>query len=440
MALGGGSWQAQDKILPGSYINFSSLAKATATLSERGYAAAPFELSWGPEGEVFSITSKQFQRDAQAYFGYSYDHPKLLALREMFRHATTVYCYRLGAGAKASCTYGEAAYPGVRGNDISIVISNSVDQPSLWEVGTYLDGEQMDLQTVAEAAQLVDNAWVVFKREGVTLEGTAGIRLTGGADAAEIDGGSHQAFLDKLEAYSFNALCCPSADPSVVALYTQYTARMRDEVGSKFQLVAWQPEADYEGVIGVWNKASHASIDKVDPQMTVYWVTGAQAGVSVQSSLTNAKYDGELNLDTDYTQAELEDALLAGKFMFHNVNGETRVLEDINTLVTLTETKGELFQSDQTVRVCDQIANDVAVLFRTRYAGVVPNDASGRASLWGDIVKLLRALETLRAIEDFDPGCVVCELGEKKKAVLCTISGLNIVNAMSQLYMSVVIQ
>ena len=29
---------------------------------------------------------------------------------------------------------------------------------------------------------------------------------------------------------------------------------------------------------------------------------------------------------------------------------------------------------------------------------------------------------------------------DKKKAVLCTINGLNIVNAMSQLYMSVIIQ
>ena len=35
---------------------------------------------------------------------------------------------------------------------------------------------------------------------------------------------------------------------------------------------------------------------------------------------------------------------------------------------------------------------------------------------------------------------MTCEQGDKKKAVLCTINGLNIVNAMSQLYMSVIIQ
>ena len=40
--------------------------------------------------------------------------------------------------------------------------------------------------------------------------------------------------------------------------------------------------------------------------------------------------------------------------------------------------RDRVFQSNQTIRVCDQIANDTAVLFNTRYVGTVPNDASGR--------------------------------------------------------------
>lgn len=92
------------------------------------------------------------------------------------------------------------------------------------------------------------------------------------------------------------------------------------------------------------------------------------------------------------------------------------------------------------MRVCDQIANDMAVLFNTRYVGVVPNDAAGRASLWGDAVKLIQELEKIRAVENFDPDTVTCEQGDKKKAVLLTVNGLNVINAMAQLYMSVIIQ
>ena len=387
------------------------------------------------------MTSGEFQKNSKAIFGYAYDHPKMLALREIFLHATTVYCYRLGSGAnKATNTFAEAKYPGARGNDITIKIAANVDNGDLWDVSTYLDGTCIETQTVADAKGLAANDYVVFK-SSAQLSTTAGVALTGGTDITSITGDHHQAFLDKIEAYSFNALCCPASDATTVKLYAAYTERVRDEVGAKFQLIAWQPSTvDYEGVIGVWNTASHATISGVDENALVYWATGAHAGVAVNKSLTNYKYDGELIIDTEYTQAELEQAIKAGKFMLHNVNGAVRVLEDINTLLTLTDTKGEVFQSNQTIRVCDQIANDVAVLFNTRYVGTVPNDASGRASLWGDIVKLIQELEKIRAIENFDTDSVTCEQGDKKKAVLCTINGLNIVNAMSQLYMSVIIQ
>ena len=440
MALGGGTWLVQNKVLPGSYINFSSVAKASATLSDRGYAAAPFVLSWGPENEVFAVTSGEFQKNSKAIFGYSYDHPKMLALREIFLHATTVYCYRLGLGAKkAACALATAKYPGIRGNDLSIVIAVNVDDPDAFDVGTYLDGIQVDLQTVTTAEELTGNDYVDFKKD-LTLEATAGAPLTGGEDVANITGDSHQAFLDKIEAYAFNAMCCPAADPIIVKLYAAYCQRVRDEVGAKFQLIAWKPSTvDYEGVIGVWNSATHPSMD-VEEHAVVYWATGAHAGVAVNKSLTNAKYDGELTLNTDLTQAELTAAIKAGKFMFHNVNGLTRVLEDINTLLTLSDTKGEVFQSNQTMRVCDQIANDVAVLFNERYLGTVPNDASGRSALWGDITHYIKQLEDIRAVENFDPDTVSCEQGDKKKAVLVTVNGLNIINAMAQLYMSVIIQ
>lgn len=441
MALGGGTWLVQNKTLPGTYVNFSSIARASATLSDRGYAAAPFVLSWGPEDEVFSVTSGEFQKNSKRIFGYAYDHPKLLALREIFLHATTVYCYRLGQGAaKASNDFAEAKHPGMRGNDITITVASNVDEEAKWDVATWVDGVQQETQTVADAAELVGNDWVKFKPDTV-LEASAGAPLTGGADAEGVTGDSHQAFLDKIEPYAFNCLCCPAADPTIVKLYAAFTERMRDAVGAKFQLVAWEPSSvDYEGVIGVWNQAAHATIPKVEKQAVVYWVTGAQAGIAVNKSLTNAKYDGELSLDLDYKQPELERAIQTGKFLFHNVNGVPRVLEDINTLLTLSDTKGEVFQSNQTMRVCDQIANDIAVLFNERYTGKVPNDASGSAALCGDIIHYIKELEEIRAVENFNPDSVTCEQGGKKKAVLVTVSGLNIVNAMAQLYMSLIIQ
>lgn len=439
MAHGGGTWLTQNKVMPGTYINFTSLARAAAALSDRGIAAAPFELNWGPEGTVFEVTSGDFQKNSKAIFGYGYDAPEMLALREIFCHATKVYCYRLGSGgAKASNTYGTAKHPGTRGNDITIAIVANVDLEGAYDVTTFVGGSAYETQTVTTAADLVDNDFVIFKKDA-QLAGTAGMEMKNGTNAA-VSGEDHQAFLDKIESYAFNALCCPSADATVVKLYAKFAERMRDDVGSKFQLIAWQPEADYEGVIGVWNETTHPSITTENKHTLVYWVAGAQAAVAVNKSLTNSVYDGELIVDVEKTQAELEADIKAGKFMLHNVNGTVRVLEDINTLVTLTDEKGVDFQSNQTVRVCDQSANDIAVLFNTRYLGQVPNDASGRATLWNDIVKYFQEMERIRAVEGFDPDVLAVDVGDTKKAVLLTLNGLSVVNAMGQLYMSIILK
>ncbi len=114
-------------------------------------------------------------------------------------------------------------------------------------------------------------------------------------------------------------------------------------------------------------------------------------------------------------------------------------MDDINSLTTVTDTKGDVFKSNQTIRVCDQIANDTAVVFNTRYLGTVPNDANGRMALWNDICKLLQNLEKIRAIENFDTDTVTVTQGDTKKAVVCTVKNLNIVNAMAQLYMHVIV-
>ena len=441
MALGGGMFTTQNKTLPGTYINFSSVAKASAALSDRGLAAMPFMLDWGPENQVFTVTGEDLQKNSLQLFGYSYTDTALLPLREIFRNAKTLYAYRLNSnGIKAANSFCEAKYSGLVGNKLSTVIGANVDNEGLFDVATYYDGALLDTQTVATAADLSDNDFVVWKKNA-TLEETASTPLTDGTNG-EMQALAYQTFLDKIESYSFNALGCPSDDATVIGLFASFTKRMRDEVGAKFQTVVYSPiekekAADYEGVIEVGNTCKGEGLGKYG---LIYWVTGAAAGCEVNLSNTNKPYDGECEPNADYTQADLEKALKAGRFMLHNVNGEFRVLEDINSLVTLSDSKGEVFQSNQTVRVCDQIANDVAHLFHTRYLGIVPNDASGRITLWNDICKLHQDLEKIRAIENFNPESVRVTQGDRKKAVVCNIKGLNIVNAMAQLYMSVIIE
>ena len=108
----------QNKELPGAYINFVSKTAASASLSDRGIATMPLEMDWGIAGEIFEVTSGDFQKNSMEIFGYEYTSDKLKGLRDLFLNARTLYAYRLnGGGAKASNDLAEARYPGIRGND-----------------------------------------------------------------------------------------------------------------------------------------------------------------------------------------------------------------------------------------------------------------------------------------------------------------------------------
>jgi hypothetical protein len=433
MALGGGTFVTQNKVLPGAYINFVSLAAASATLSDRGIATMPLELDWGVEGAVFEVTNADFQKNSMKIFGYPYDHENMKGLRDLFKNITTLYAYRLnGGGTKASNTYAKAKFGGVRGNDWKIVIKKNVDDESMFDVQTVMDTTVVDTQTVAKASDLVENDFVIWNDAALSV--TAGEVLTGGTNNT-VDGTAHQAYLNKIESYSFNVIGVIATEDTIKGLYVNFCKRLRDEIGAKFQAVIYNKAADFEGVINVKNKVTDEGWNE---SCLVYWVTGIAAGCAVNKSNLNKVYDGEFTVDVDYTQTQLTQAIQAGEFVLHQVGSDVRVLEDINSLVTTSDTKGDIFKDNQTIRVIDQIANDIAVLFNTKYLGIVPNDAAGRISLWADIVKHHEQMQDIRAIENFSDEDITVSQGDTKKAVVVN-DAVTVVNAMAKLYMSVTV-
>ena len=431
--LGGGTFTAQNKILPGAYINIVSAARANATLSDRGVVTMPLKLDWGVADEVMEITNADFQKNSSKLFGYDYTHPKLKGLRDLFLNAQKLYAYRLnGEGDKASNDIATAKYAGTRGNDIKIIIQTNVDDETAFDVKTVLDTTTVDVQTVKKYDELVDNDYVTFDKE-YELALTPGTALENGTNS-DVNGTSYQKYLSKIENYTFNVMGIASVEAEINQLAVAFTKRMRDEVGVKFQTVLYNTEADYEGIINVINDVT--ADNDYDKSSIVYFVTGIEGSCAINKTCLNKLYNGEFEVKTDYTQSQLEDAIKAGKLVLHNVNNEVRILEDINSLVTLSDEKGEVLQSNQSIRVADQIANDIAVLFNTKYLGNIPNNESGRISLWADIVKHHEQLQTIKAIENFDSEQVTVEAGEKKSAVVVN-DAVTVINAMAQLYMTV---
>ena len=344
--LGGGIFVTQNKTLPGAYINIVNASSANPASAERGVVAIALALNKAA-GTVIEVTKNDFYNDGENLLGKKPNSADLIALREIFRHATKVYVYDLGT-----------------------------------------DGS-------------VEDAIVAF------------------------------------EPYEFNVLCAYTDVAEDVTAYIEAVKDWRDDMGKKCQLVVYnQTKPDYEGVINV---VSTVSNEDADAYALVAWVAGAEAGCAINKSCTNMKYDGEYTIVTGRTQYQLEQCLKGGQFVFHNVYGDICVLEDINSLTSTTEEKGEDFRYNQTIRVIDQVANDIAKMFNTKYLGKIPNNASGRVTLWGDIVKHHKQLEEIQAIENFDSSLVTVEQGDTKKSVVVN-DVITVVNAMAQLYMTLRIQ
>lgn len=433
MALGGGTFVTQNKDLPGAYINFISAASANAALSERGIATMPLDLDWGVDGEIFEVTNGDFQKNSMEIFGYEYTNDKLKGLRDLFLNTKILYAYKLtSGGVKAANDFATALYTGVRGNDIKITIQKNADDARLFDVKTVVGTTVVDEQTVAKAADLVANKFVTWKDAELTV--TAATPLSGGSNGT-VDGAAYQAYLDKIESYTYNTMGVVVTDETTKTLFASFVKRLRDEMGIKFQLVLYNKAADYYGTINVKNKVTDEGWSEAS---LVYWVTGVSAGCEVNKSNQNKVYNGEFTVDTNYTQNQLAAAIKAGEFTLHKVGSDVRVLEDINSMVTTSDTQGDIFKDNQTIRVIDQIANDIAVLFNTKYLGVVPNDNAGRTSLWSDIVKHHQQLNDIRAIEDFADSDVSVAQGNTKKSVVVT-DAVTVVNAMGKLYMTVTV-
>lgn len=433
MAWGGGSFLTQNKILGGAYINFISKAVPSATLLDRGIVAFGFDLDWGVDDKIFEVTEADILKQSAELFGYDYASEKLAGVKDILKNSVKLYAYKLNnGGTKATNTYATAKYNGVRGNDLKVVIQNAVDVDNGFIVSLYLGTVLVDKQIVKKANELVNNAWVDWKTDA-SLQLEAGIKLEGGNNGS-VSAAEHQKFVGLCESYpDINAIGYAGGEEEIKQLYAAWAKNMREEVGVKVQAVLHQYVADNEAVVNVENEALDTN-----KAALVYWATGVIAGTAVNKSATNKKYDGEFEIKVDYTQSELEKCLKAGKWTLHRVGSDIKVLEDINSLTTVTVDKGEIFKDNQTIRIIDQIATAVANVFTSKYLGQVPNDKDGRLSLWADVCKVHSDLEAIRALEDFDPKDITVEQGDAKKSVVINES-ITIVNTMVRLYMTVVV-
>lgn len=435
--MSGGTWNTQNKVRPGVYINFVSEPKALGTIGERGVTALALSLPCGPSKQIVKVEAGA---DTMDVLGFDINDPVLLLVRESLKRAKSLLLYRLNEGTKAAATHGDltitAKYGGERGNDITIAVLSDIDNPGAFVVKTYVSGSEVDSQSVSGIAGIKANEWVEFSGDG-ELTATAGVTLTGGANGT-VTNADHTAFLSALELQDFNTVGLTVDDTSLKAVYTAFVKRLRESEGKKVQAVMPNyPTADYEGVISVKNGVILSDGTALTAAQAVAWVAGATAGATVSQSLTYAAYDDAVDVSPRYTNSQIEAGLMAGEFLFTPSNGKAIVEQDINTLTSFTPQKGKYFSKNRVLRVLDGIANDLKNTFDSFYLGKVDNNDDGRNLLKSEAISCIVNLQNINAVQNFDAqNDITIVAGNDSDSVYAEI-GAQPVDSVEKIYMKV---
>lgn len=405
--MAGGNWSAQNKVRPGVYINFTSKKELGLTIGARGTVAICEPMSWGPVGEVMTVEAGV---DTTPFCGYDIYMPQARFLNEIFKGTnrtdppTKVLLYRPAAdsSAEATATTGQltvtALYPGVRGNDITIVVVEDADNEDTFTVQTVVDGLIVDTQTGKNISDLQPNKWVKFSGTGA-LTATAGTKLEGGADGT-VQTAAYAAFLTNIEPYNFDILIYDGTEPTTIAAMLNFVERMASNDGKYSQLVAANLSTpDTRFAINVNTGVTLNDGTVLTPQQTCWWVGGAQAGAKYNESLTYANYPDAVDVSPKLTNSEIVSALTDGKFLLIEDDGDVKVEWDINSLTTYTDDISEVYHKNRVIRLCNTIANDLYRQFSDNFIGVVNNNEEGRSLFKSVIVGYLLDMKSNQAIK-----------------------------------------
>ena len=347
-------------------------------------------------------------------------------------------------GVKASATIGQltvtALYTGIRGNDITVVVSEEPDAGGSYTVKTVIDGTEKDSQTITDLSKLVANAWVSFSGTGTTVEETAGTALTGGTDPT-VAAADYAAFLTAIEPYQFDILVYDGTDATTIQAFAAFAQRVSNSIGKKCQAVMAGETAaatNSEFVIAVNNGVTLTDGTQLTAQQAAWWLGGAEAGAMYNDSLTYAQYPGALEANPKLTEDQAAEEVQSGQICFIDTFGVVKVCTDINTLTTFTPEKGQEFSKNRIMRVLMQFCNDVYENFSSNYIGKTDNNENGRNLLKGWIIGYLNEMQANNGIQNFTAEDVTVLPGNSVDSVVIN-AAVQPVDSIEKIYMTVTV-
>ena len=459
----GGTWQSQNKVRPGAYINVVGVPKPLGSIGDRGIVAIPMELGWGEK--ITRLSVNEFLTGGGLYkigANYTDDSEVARQLRLVFQGAASVVIRRIDADAtKASAnvlkTRVTAKHGGAFGNNISVTVSlktetiEGVPVTTGVTLETYVGGVFKGKATCTNESTIasdLSNDWIDV--DGRFVDFNAGTyQLSGGANGTA---DSWTNIFADLEQENWNTLAFPATASIDKDAAVTFIRSMRDGNGIKVQAVLTECSGtdsngytftsyapDYEGVYVCKQGYRLSDGTVISPIDEVFMLAGMIAGATITQSLTGSIIPNAIEvLHNPKTNEGFIEAINDGKLVLSKRRDGAIVIEyDINSFTSLTAKKGKVFTKGRPMRVLDNICNDVKSLWDNTYLGKVSNNDDGRGIFKADIIKYMNDLQKMEAVQNFDPDSDLEVIaGDDSDSVVVNL-WVQPVDSMEKLYMTI---
>ena len=381
--MAGGEWEITDlPKLPGLYMNFKAAALATVTTGDRGTVVVPYKAHWGKVG---GFTEIYRETDILNTFGALEDtngSTFYKALRMCcLGGAKKIIGYRLASSkaAKASLTLQDtskadkvklvAKYEGERGNGFKVTLAPSLTTEGTYTLKLYEDTTLLKTYTFTTWAELISavntaNTYITAEKPaadtdetGSTFATVTSVALTGGDSG--IDGVVAKDYVNMLSVLAqetFNFLTLDGiSDAAIQTSVASWVISMRKNGKEIVAIMGGSAEDDvaddavdkaiarsagfnHEGIVNVGDGVILDDVTYCSAQVAPY-VAGLIAGQKMTESTTYAAtpFDDVTRRWRGGRSSEQEKAVTNGVFLFIYDGKIVKVLEGVNSLVTLRQ-------------------------------------------------------------------------------------------------------
>lgn len=210
---------------------------------------------------------------------------------------------------------------------------------------------------------------------------------------AMADGDTVATALQQLETVRIDWLALPpDATEEEVGVAAEWIKLQRDTVGKKCKAVMPDAEEDHEGIV---NFAASGITDGEKTYTAAEYcsrIAGMLAGTPLDISCTYAPLPELTGVDR-MSRSEADAAIDAGKLILIHDGVRVKIARGVNSLTTLTNTKGEEFRKIKLVDVMDLIGDDIYRTLSDTFIGKFANTYDNKCLIISMILAYFEGLE-----------------------------------------------